>query len=147
MTTLLVKVLDEKATVPTLAYEGDLAYDLYACEEKWIFKDKLTTVRTGVALAASLGGMAVPIPLGLVIKDRSSMALKGVFTHGGVIDPGYRGELVVMLTTINPGAYWIRVGDKIAQIMPVSILTGCVKAVDILPNSERGDRGFGSTGR
>lgn len=147
MTTLLVKVLDEKATIPTLAYEGDLGYDLYACEDTWVYRNQLATVRTGVALAASLGGMAVPIPLGLIVKDRSSMALKGVFTHGGVIDPGYRGELVVMLTTIRSSPYRIESGDKIAQIMPVSILTGCVKTVDILPDSERGDRGFGSTGR
>lgn len=142
---LLVKRLDPAARTPTIAYEGDLAYDIYALHDIRLGRYP-TLVRTGITVAAFWD--LVPRPLGLIVKDRSSMALKGVFTHGGVIDPGYRGELVINMTCDE--GYQIQYGDKIAQVLPVHVLTGIVQEVDnfdVLPVPERGDRGFGSSGR
>lgn len=144
---LLVKKLSPDAILPSIAYEGDLAYDVYALHDT-ILNKLPTLVKTGIVCAAFWD--FVPRSLGLIVKDRSSMALKGVFTHGGVIDPGYRGELVINMTSTDPQGYQIRAGDRIAQMIPIHVLTGLVQEVnnfDVLPKPARGDRGFGSSGR
>lgn len=140
---LHVKKLDERAILPTVAYKEDLGYDLYALEEAWVYNNGVTKVRTGIACAS--GSEALRI--GFIIKDRSSMAAKGVFTHAGVIDPGYRGELLVLLTHIYFSPYHIMPGDKIAQLVPVLVLTGPVMEVTDLSVSSRGENKFGSSGR
>ncbi len=146
-TNLNVMKTDPRAKLPTTAYNGDLGYDLYALEDTWIFQEP-TLVRTGIACAAYSEDRSGQIwPLGLIIKDRSSMALKGLFTHGGVIDPGYRGELVVNLTCTKITPYNVQAGDKIAQMVPVQVLTGEVREVTVLEQSERGENKFGSSGR
>lgn len=144
---LLVKKLNPAATLPTIAYEGDLAYDIYASEAAHLSLLP-TLVKTSIICAAFWD--FIPRPLGLIVKDRSSMALKGVFTHGGVIDPGYRGELVINMTSNNPDGYHIKQGDKIAQMIPIHVLTGVVTETEdfsILPQTARGDKGWGSSGR
>lgn len=140
---LFVKKLDPRATLPTCAHPGeDLAYDLYALEDTALIPTYVNKVRTGIAVEhrRALGHC------GLLIRDRSSMASKGVFTHGGVIDSGYRGEIVVLLTVLQ--CYDIKAGDKIAQMVPVPVLTnGGVLLVDELTPMLRDMNGFGSTGR
>ena len=150
---LHVKRLDSKATLPTVAHPGeDMGYDVYALEPVWVYKWPCH-VRTGIACSAYN-----PQPtfresdcrrtgkLGLIIKDRSSMAKKGVFTHGGVIDAGYTGEIIVTLTHTGPAPYMVQAGDKIAQMVPVPVLTGPVMEVSDLEMSDRRDKGFGSSG-
>jgi dUTP pyrophosphatase len=130
MASLSVKLLDRSAKLPTVAHPGeDIGYDLYANH-------------TGVAVA----GMASGLPVGFLVKDRSSMAAKGVFTHGGVIDSTYRGELVVLMTTLTD-IYEIRSGDRIAQLVPTPVLTGPVTESTELTSGARGSKGFGSSGR
>jgi len=85
------------------------------------------------------------VRLGLLLKTRSGMASFGFTVEGGVIDPRYTGEIIVLLSckydfTINPG-------DKIAQAVPVEVLTGEVIEVEELEAGARGEKGFGSTGR
>jgi dUTP pyrophosphatase len=99
-------------------------------------------VHTGVAVAGMAGGS----PVGFLVKDRSSMAAKGVFTHGGVIDSSYRGEIMVLMTTLTQ-IYEIRSGDRIAQLVPTPVLTGPVTESTELTSGARGSRGFGSSGR
>jgi len=94
-----------------------------------------------VQLADGFGG---------IIKDRSSMASKGITTSAGVIDAGYRGEVCVLLTYhtedhAKPSVV-IKRGDKIAQIVPVRVQTGSVEVVSELSDSARGEKGFGSSG-
>ena len=74
------------------------------------------------------------------------MAAKGVFTHGGVIDSSYRGEVMVLMTILAE-TYEIHAGDRIAQLVPVQVLTGDVSVPRELSAGARGSRGFGSTGR
>lgn len=143
MATLLVKKLDERAKLPTVANPGeDLAYDLYALETVALYSLGMPTkVRTGIAVACTT--VYAPYRYGLLIRDRSSMAAKGTFTHGGVIDAGYRGEIQVLMT----GNVIIQAGDKIAQMIPIPVSTGEIIESNNLPVSDRGEKGFGSSGK
>lgn len=148
---LKVKLLASHATPPAAQHPGeDLAYDIYALERTVLLPFEPVKVRTGVA-AVFTPEIGHPYQnYGLLIRDRSSMAAKGIATLGGVVDSGYRGEiLVVMVLLANAGAaYTISAGDKIAQMLPVPVLTaGGVEVVAELPPATRGARGFGSSGR
>jgi dUTP pyrophosphatase len=135
---LKVKLLAEDAKAPTVAHPGeDLAYDLYALSDHALTPGTVHKVRTGIAVDGGLG---------FLIKDRSSMAAAGFFTHGGVIDPGYRGEIMILFTATHEGSR-IRKHDKIAQMVPVPALTSEVEVVDALTEAARGEKGFGSSGR
>ena len=75
------------------------------------------------------------------------MAAKGITVSGGVIDAGYSGELVVLLTNHSDKAYVVKPSDKIVQMIPIQVFTSESKWVDELPESNREDKGFGSSGR
>lgn len=142
--------------MPTCANPGeDLAYDLYALEDATLVPGAPVRVRTGIAAAFDDGSSR---RWGLLIRDRSSLASKGVATTGGVIDSGYRGEIQVVMNNLNScpaeqdaagqTGFHIRRGDKIAQMIPIPVETGAgVCEVDELPAASRGANGFGSTGR
>jgi dUTP pyrophosphatase len=139
---LNVKLLAEGSKIPTVTHPGeDIGYDLYANGDYTLVPGVVERVHTGVAVEGSDRGA----PLGFLVKDRSSMALKGVFSHGGVIDSSYRGEIIVIMTTLS-GVYHIKSGDKIAQLVPIPVLTGPVTVVKELAAGTRGARGFGSSG-
>ncbi len=143
MASLTVKLLDESAKAPTVTHPGeDIGYDLYANQDHTLVPGQVHRVHTGVAVAGEASG----VPVGFLVKDRSSMASKGVFTHGGVIDSTYRGEIMVLMTTLTD-IYEIRSGDRIAQLVPTPVLTGTVSASSELAGGSRGSRGFGSSGR
>jgi dUTP pyrophosphatase len=74
------------------------------------------------------------------------MAAKGIATTAGVIDAGYRGEILILMTNLGDTPLEIRAGDKIAQMIPVPVLTGPVQTVDSLEHSSRAEKGFGSSG-
>ena len=75
------------------------------------------------------------------------MAARGLATTGGVIDAGYRGEILVLMTNLGTDPIEIQAGEKIAQMIPVPVLTGLVEAVESLEDSARAEKGFGSSGR
>jgi dUTP pyrophosphatase len=75
------------------------------------------------------------------------MAARGIATTGGVIDSGYRGEILVVMTNLGDTAVELQAGEKIAQMVPVPVLTGLVQEVETLEVSARAAKGFGSTGR
>jgi dUTP pyrophosphatase len=75
------------------------------------------------------------------------MAARGIATTGGVIDAGYRGEILVLMTNLSDTAVTLRAGEKIAQMIPVPVLTGEVQVVESLEESARAEKGFGSSGR
>lgn len=85
-------------------------------------------------------------PFGLLVRDRSSMASKGIFVTGGVIDAGYRGELKIIMN-LSTGSYQdIWPGDKIAQLIPFPLYADTIQVVEDLEESKREADGFGSTG-
>ena len=84
---------------------------------------------------------------GLLVRDRSSMALKGLFITAGVIDNGYRGELGIVFNLTSGSYADIWPGDKIAQLIPIKVAADTVEVVPELTESERKEDGFGSTGQ
>jgi dUTP pyrophosphatase len=142
---LRVKLLHSDARVPVVAHPGeDLGYDVFALENVLLEPRHTVRVRTGIAVEAR--HPETGIPLGLLVRDRSSMASRGVATTAGVIDAGYRGEVQIVMTNLGEAAVDVKAGDKIAQMIPVPVLTGPVQAVEELEISSREGKGFGSSG-
>lgn len=140
--TLKVKILKEGGKPPSVAHPGeDLGYDLYAFETMVIPATAQAIVPTGIALG-------FPEGFGGIIKDRSSVAAKMIYTSAGVIDNGYHGEIKVLLRNENRVSVTISAGDKIAQLVLVEVHTlSSLLIVDEFDESKRGDGGFGSTGK
>jgi dUTP pyrophosphatase len=142
---LRVKLLETGARAPVVAHPGeDLGYDLFALEGAVLAPRATVKVRTGIAVEAR--HPVTGVPLGLLVRDRSSMAAKGIATTAGVIDAGYRGEIMVLMTNLGEAAVELKAGEKIAQMIPVPILTGSVEEVESLEDSARAEKGFGSSG-
>jgi dUTP pyrophosphatase len=143
---LRVKLLEAGARAPVVAHPGeDLGYDLFALEDAALAPRATIKVRTGIAVEAR--NPATGAPLGLLVRDRSSMAARGVATTGGVIDAGYRGEILVLMTNLGHAPVELKAGEKIAQMIPVPVLTGAVEVVESLEDSARAEKGFGSSGK
>jgi dUTP pyrophosphatase len=143
---LRVKLLEAGARVPEVAHPGeDLGYDLFALEATALAGRSTVKVRTGIAVEARHPETGAA--LGLLIRDRSSMAARGIATTGGVIDAGYRGEILVLMTNLGEETVQLKAGEKIAQMIPVPVLTGRVETVESLEDSARAEKGFGSSGR
>jgi dUTP pyrophosphatase len=143
---LRVKLLAEGARAPVVAHPGeDLGYDLFALEAARLGARATVKVSTGIAIEAR--DPRTGEGLGLLVRDRSSMAARGVTTTGGVIDAGYRGEILVLMTNLGDAMVEIAAGEKIAQMVPVPVLTGLVQEVESLEDSARAGKGFGSSGR
>lgn len=140
---LRVARLDPRATLPTRAYPGDAGLDLYALEGIVLAAGERSAVRTGVAIEIPAGQAGLVLP-------RSGLAARfgiALVNAPGLIDAGYRGELkVLLLNTDREQPFTILPGDRIAQLLLVSVeLPGLVE-VDALAWSERGAGGFGSSG-
>lgn len=136
------KRLHPDAKLPKYAHEGawgDLAADLYSVHEATVEPRKTALVATGLA-------MAFPEEYGALVEDRSGLAVKGITTLAGVIDPGYRGEIKVVLTNVTDAPITLGVGDRIAQLRIVKKLQATFEEVDDLDATHRGEGGFGSTG-
>jgi len=143
---LRVKLLEEGACLPQVAHPGeDLGYDVFALETVLLEPHKTIRVRTGISVEARHPETGVA--LGLLVRDRSSMASKGMATTAGVIDAGYRGEVQIVMTNLGGATVEIKAGEKIAQMIPVPVLTGVVQEVETLEESARLAKGFGSSGR
>jgi dUTP pyrophosphatase len=143
---LRVKLLEAGARAPVVAHPGeDLGYDLFALEGAILAPMIGVKVRTGIAVEAR--HPATGEPLGLLVRDRSSMASRGIATTAGVIDAGYRGEILVLMTNLSETAVELKAGEKIAQMIPLPVLTGEVETVESLEESARAEKGFGSSGR
>ena len=143
---LRVKLLEDRAKQPVVAHPGeDLGYDIFALEGVVLEPHKTVRVRTGISVEARHPetGMA----LGLLVRDRSSMASRGIATTAGVIDAGYRGEVQIVMTNLGIVPIELKAGEKIAQMIPVPVLTGVVEIVETLEESARLAKGFGSSGR
>ena len=135
---LKVKRLTETAKLPTKAHPSDLGYDLYADETVSIDGNSAMKIKTGIAVG-------FPEGWGGFIKDRSSMASKGFAVIGGVIDQAYIGELSIVIT-YKRGVTTIQKGDKIAQLVPIPLTNWPIIEVDNLGTTDRGEKGFGSSG-
>jgi dUTP pyrophosphatase len=142
MVSIKVKKLHPAAQLPRYAHVGefgDLAADLYACCGATLAPGSTQPVPTGIALE-------FPSTHGALVEDRSGLAVRGVTTLAGVIDPGYRGEIKVVITNLSAAPVEIQPGDRIAQLRVVQRIEASFEEVDELGEARRGERGFGSTG-
>ena len=131
--------LDEGAKMPTRAHPWDGGLDLYAMDFRFIKANGSWTFDTGVH---------VELPEGYVglIRTRSSMMREGIYTDG-TIDAHYTGSIKVKLTNHGPKRFHVQAGDRIAQLVIVPCLLPKLELVKSLDRTDRGNGGFGSTGR
>jgi dUTP pyrophosphatase len=140
---LPVRRLVPDAVLPAAAHPGDAGLDLVANTEVTLKPGERAMVPTGIAVAIPEGYAGLVLP-------RSGLASKHGITLAnapGLIDSGYRGEVMVAVVNLDPNeAYTIARGERIAQLVIVPFATVAVEESDALPASERGEGGFGSTG-
>lgn len=136
--------LREEAVLPERAYAGDAGLDLAACERVELGPGERAVVPTGLAVA-------IPEGYAGFVQPRSGLAARdgiSVVNSPGLVDSGYRGEIkVVLLNTDRQRAWTAEPGDRIAQLVVVPVPELEPVAVDELPSSARGARGFGSSRR
>lgn len=135
-----VKLLNEEATTPTKAHRTDAGYDLYASEDAFVFSKSRKVIKTGVSFDMS-DGMA-----GLIWPRSGLSVKKGLDVLAGVIDAGYRGEIMVCLYNTSDEDVEINRGDRIAQIIFQEVPLVSLIESEELETSQRGSDGFGSTG-
>jgi dUTP pyrophosphatase len=135
--------LSEQATLPTRAHDSDAGLDLYAAEGARISPGGRVSVGTGLAVA-------IPEGLAGLVLPRSGLALKHGVTlvnSPGLIDPGYRGEVRVLLhNTDLTSEFRLAAGDRVAQLILVPIAHASPLESDELDSTVRGAGGFGSSG-
>ncbi|HXD53408.1 MAG TPA: dUTP diphosphatase [Solirubrobacteraceae bacterium] len=138
-------LLSDTARLPARAHDDDAAFDLYADEAIELAPGERAAVGTGVALALAEGSCGLVLP-------RSGLATRHgitVLNAPGLIDPGYRGEVKVVLLNTDPTeTFAIEPGDRIAQLLVLSPgPVALTLAAEGLGETARGTAGFGSTGR
>jgi dUTP pyrophosphatase len=141
---LACRLLSDKAILPTRAHEGDAGVDLYAAESVTLGPGERAGVGTGVAVEIPEGHAGLVLP-------RSGLAARhgiALVNAPGLIDAGYRGELrVLLLNTDRAESFEVAPGDRIAQLLVTPFAPARpVEALE-LTVSERGNGGFGSSGR
>lgn len=132
--------LDSWGIMPTRAHDTDAGLDLYAPCTQAVPAHGSAVFDTGVhvQLPPNTAGM---------IKSKSGLNVNHGITSEGVVDVGYTGSICVKLYNHSDTPYMIRKGDKISQLVIMPIVIPPIVVVDELEESERGDNGFGSTGR
>lgn len=134
------KLIHEKAQVPKRNLEGDAGYDLAVCEDATVPANGFLNIGTGVTVACPSGYW-------LRLCGRSSTFYKRqLLVIEGVIDNGYRGELRIQVQNLRPYSHRLTCGDRIAQIIPMPVISFEWQSVIELKPSERGSNGFGSSG-
>jgi dUTP pyrophosphatase len=139
---LPVRRLRPDAQVPTRAYAGDAGIDLAACERVELAPGERALVPTGLAVA-------IPAGYAGYVQPRSGLATKhgiSIVNTPGLVDSGYRGELLVnLLNTDSREPFVVEPGMRIAQLVVLAVPDVEPVEVEELPDTERGDRGFGSS--
>lgn len=132
--------LDPGAYLPEYAHDADAGMDLRSPRDVYIMPNSSRTIDTGVHIA---------IPPGMVgmLKSKSGLNVKHGLLNTGVIDSGYTGSIVVKLYNHTYSAYFVKQGDKISQLVILPVIHAQLELVDELEETERGENGFGSTGK
>ena len=139
---LEVKKLDSRAKLPSYAHPGDAGLDFFALED--------CVVRAGERQADIRTGVSIAIPQGYVglFWDKSGLAARhGLKVMAGVIDSGYRGELLLTLLNTSDTDYRFKAGDKVMQLLVQPVQSVEVVEVTELSETPRGAGAFGSTGK
>lgn len=137
---LLVEKINPEAKLPEKAHESDAGYDLFAIDNVSIPPYGQAKIGTGIKLA-------IPQNFAGLVWDKSSLATQGLKTMGGVIDSGYRGEIIVVAKNLTEDFFNIVKGQKIAQIIIQEVGQMQLVESEIKDETERKAEGFGSTGK
>ena len=132
--------LDKGAYMPTRAHDDDAGLDIYARETQIVPARGSAIFDTGVHIELPKGTVGM-------IKSKSGLNVKHDLTSEGVIDTGYTGSICVKLYNNGDKDYTVWRGDKISQLVIMPILLPTLELVDSLEETERGNGGFGSTGK
>ena len=145
MVKILIKKTNKEVITPKYKTDGSSGVDLSA------FLDKEIVIKPNSSELIPTGlQVAIPEELEIQIRPRSGLAAKesiGVLNSPGTIDSDYRGELKIILFNHGNKDFIINNGDRIAQMVLVPIVKMEFEEVDSLPNTVRGQGGFGSTGK
>ena len=145
MVKILIKKTNRKVITPKYKTDGSSGVDLSA------FLDKEVVIKPNSSELIPTGlQVAIPEELEIQIRPRSGLAAKeriGVLNSPGTVDSDYRGELKIILFNHGTKDFIVNNGDRIAQMVLVPILKMEFEEVDSLPDTVRGQGGFGSTGK
>jgi dUTP pyrophosphatase len=137
---LQVKLNFENAVIPQRSSEEAAGFDLYSYEDGEILPNETKLFDTGISFKVPKGTYGR-------IAPRSGLSKKGLMVNAGVIDRDYTGPVKVMLHNLGNKSYVINKDDRIAQLIIEKIETPKVILLDKLEETERGEGGFGSTGK
>lgn len=132
--------LDEGAYMPERAHELDAGLDLRSPVDVAVPSGCSASIHTGVHIQLPPGTVGM-------LKSKSGLNVKHGIVSEGVIDCGYNGSITVKLYNHSDTAYQVKRGDKISQLVILPVLYLSPVQVDKIEGGERGDNGFGSTGR
>ncbi len=129
--------------MPERKHPGDAGFDLFADDQYSVWPHEVVLVKTGISIELPPGYEAQ-------VRGRSGLASKhGIFVVNGVgtIDAGYRGEIGVILSRVGSGPYVIARGDRVAQLVIQKLPDVRLVHAKTLGESDRGENGYGSTGK
>ena len=135
-----IKLFNENIKLPKKQHLPDSGFDIFMPQDLIVESLETITIPLGIGVAIPEGhaGMLVP---------RSSIADKGLIIQTAVIDPDYSGEIHLIVTNCSRESYEIKKDDRVCSLIVYTILNPYLEITDELPNSYRGTKGLGSTGR
>ena len=145
MVKILVKKFDKNIKLPAYKTSGSSGMDLMA-----YIKNKITINPGKIALVPTGIAVAIPENYEIQIRPRSGLAAKkgiSVLNTPGTVDSDYRGEIKIILINLSKKSFVVKSGDRIAQMILCPVAKGKLKEVKNLPETIRGKKGFGSTGK
>ena len=145
MVKILVKKFDKNIKLPTYETSGASGMDLVAH-----IKNKINISPSKIAIVPTGIAVAIPKNYEIQIRPRSGLAAKkgiSVLNTPGTIDSDYRGEIKIILINLSKKSFVVKSGDRIAQMILCPVAKGKLKEVKNLPETIRGKKGFGSTGK
>ncbi|MBO7721888.1 MAG: dUTP diphosphatase [Kiritimatiellae bacterium] len=141
--TVRFRKIHPAAALPAYAHDGDAGMDLRSVEDIAVAPGARALVRTGLV-------MMLPPGYEGQVRPRSGLALRHgvtVLNSPGTVDAGYRGEVGVILANFGDAEFSVRRGDRIAQLVIAPVLRAGIEEVEAVDDTDRGEGGFGSTGR
>jgi dUTP pyrophosphatase len=137
---LNIKKISENAVIPTRAHHDDAGIDMYANGQQIVLPHQTAKISSGIAMEIEEGYVGL-------IWDKSSVGSKGMKVMCGVIDAGYRGEVLIMMHNLTDTPYIFEHGHKVAQMLIQKVEFPVIEEVDTLNDTARGEGKFGSTGK
>lgn len=136
-----VKRIHPDAKLPAYAYAGDAGMDLFTVEDYTLKPGERHIFPTGIAMKIPEGFVAL-------VWDKSGLSHKaGMKVFGGVLDSNYTGEYLIGLMNLSSEPHEFKKGDKIAQVLIQPVATATIEEVQELPETNRGDKRHGSSGK